>query len=92
MAKTNVPSAELQNLGVVAAEVRRPWILAGVRPSVQFAVAGNPDEIVVVDEDAVLPSWPVASLRCRASFFQKAGIAGAAPGLLEVARLVELQH
>ena len=43
-------------------------------------VAADPDEVVVVDEDAVLVLLPVVAL------------AGAAPGLHDLAVLVELDH
>src|SRR6266850_170258 len=83
---------ELQDLGVVAAEVGRPGILAAVGAAIDFSVAGDPDEVVVVDKDAVFTSRPVASIRYPAFRLEKAGIGRAAPGLQQISVFVELQH
>src|SRR5262245_5018604 len=83
---------ELQDLGVVAAEVGRPGIIAAVGAASDFPVAGDPDEAVVVDKDAVFASGPIASVRYPAFRLEKAGISRAAPGLQQISLFVELQH
>src|SRR5262249_14889714 len=79
---------ELQHLRVVA-EVRRPRKLSVkilARP-----VAGDVDEIVVVDEDPVFAGRPEAAVLLAALVLQKSWIRRPAPGLQQVARLVELK-
>ena len=63
-----------------------PWKFAA------WPLPDNVDEVVMVDEDAVLPCRPVASVLRAAFLFEEIRIAGTAPRLQEVPVLVELQH
>ena len=84
-------AVELQDLGVVAAEVRRPGVLAGIGPAGDFAVARDVDEVVVIDGDAVLATRPEAAVLGRHFFSRKPGSPGPPHAWIRVPRLVELE-
>src|SRR5690606_1468034 len=56
-----------------------------------LAIARDVDEVVVVYEDPVLPSGPLAAVLLTAPLLQEPGVGGAAPRLKEVALFVELE-
>src|SRR5690606_25830210 len=77
---------ELQHVRVIP-EGGRP----GKLPGEVLAIARDVDEVVVVYEDPVLPSGPLAAVLLTAPLLQEPGVGGAAPRLKEVALFVELE-
>src|SRR5690606_28813236 len=78
-----------QNVGIVP-EVRRPGKLTV--EVTRLAIAGEVNEVVMIDVDAVLARRPEAALVLTALVFEKTRVARASPGLQQVACLIELEH
>ena len=80
---------EFQDLRIVP-EIRRPRILA--MEIAGLAIAGDVDEVVLIDVDAMLARRPDATVLLAALRLQEARITRTAPGLQQFACFVEHEH